>query len=330
VTGTGAPQRLLLLGGGGGLVGRAIVREFSPDWKIRSLHRHPVEAERAAGVEWVPTDLGGRVDWPERLEGVDLVINLAWYRYGSARRFRPLAEGLRRCLRACEARPQLRFLHISVPDAPPALETGLPYLAYKREVDRELRESSLDYTIVRPSMLFGPRDRLLTVMLRLMRRYGRFPLFGEGDYHLSPLAAADLAAILRREAAVPGSRNLIFGGPTRWRYRDLLDRMFAALGRPARYIRLSPRMSVAVARILQDMGSQLIYAYEVEWLLSDRLGPPPYSRTRPAPPVRRAVSGGRGPSAQRRGLLNPGGVDPGVRPGPIPGGLREGLPARAR
>ncbi|MHB1434649.1 MAG: NAD(P)H-binding protein [Thermoplasmata archaeon] len=276
MSGPGASRRLLLLGGGGGLVGRAILREFSGDWQIRSLHRHPVAGESAAGVEWIPTDLGGAVDWARRLEGVDLVINVAWYRYGSARRFRPLVEGLRRCLRACEAVPHLRFLHISVPDAPATLETGLPYLACKREIDREVKESSLEYSIVRPSMLFGPRDRLLTVMLRLMRRYGRFPLFGDGEYHMSPLAAADLAAILRREAALPGSRSLVFGGPTRWRYRDLLDRMFAALGQPPRYVRLSPGLSVAVARMIQSLGSSLLYAYEVEWLLSDRLGPPPY------------------------------------------------------
>jgi NADH dehydrogenase len=156
------------------------------------------------------------------------------------------------------------------------LESGLPYLTFKREVDRALEASSLSYSIVRPSMLFGPGDRLLTVMLRLMRRYGRFPLFGDGEYHVSPLAASDLAAILRREATLPGSRNLVFGGPVRWKYRDLLDRMFMALGQKPRYVQLSPALSVGVARLIQDMGSSLIYAYEVEWLLSDRLGPPPY------------------------------------------------------
>ncbi|MFG1530079.1 MAG: NAD(P)H-binding protein [Thermoplasmata archaeon] len=276
MNGPGAPRRLLLLGGGGGLVGRAVLREFSSDWQIRSLHRHPVEGEAAAGVEWIPTDLGGGVDWPRRLRGVNLVLNVAWYRYGSAGRFRSLADGLRRCLRACEDVPRLRWVHISVPPAPAALESGLPYLTFKREVDRALEASSLSYSIVRPSMLFGPGDRLLTVMLRLMRRYGRFPLFGDGEYHVSPLAASDLAAILRREATLPGSRNLVFGGPVRWKYRDLLDRMFMALGQKPRYVQLSPALSVGVARLIQDMGSSLIYAYEVEWLLSDRLGPPPY------------------------------------------------------
>lgn len=267
-------------------MGRAILKEFSPDWQIRSVHRHPVPGEAAAQIEWIPQDIGAPTDWSRLLSNVDLVINVAWYRYGSVRRFRPLAQGLIRCIYACEKIPGLRFLHLSVPDAPESMEQGLPYLTFKRRVDRALEASSLDYAILRPSMLFGPGDRLLTVMLRLLHRYGRFPMFGDGNYHVSPLAASDLAAILRREAGRAHRSTQIFGGPERWRYRDLTDRMFAALGLPPKYIHLSPRQSIWLARLIQGVGSSLIYAYEIEWLLSDRLGPEPYSGLdRPLAPV---------------------------------------------
>jgi hypothetical protein len=52
--------------------------------------------------------------------------------------------------------------------------------------------------------------------------------------------------------------------------------MWAALGRTPRYWRLSPRNSIRLARFLEGMGSHLLYAYEVEWLLSDMLGVGPY------------------------------------------------------
>ncbi len=135
-------------------------------------------------------------------------------------------------------------------------------------------------------MLFGPNDKLLTVMLRTMARYHRFPMFGDGEYHVSPIAARDLARILRREARLSDRHTVSAGGPTRWRYRDLTDRMFSALGRPPRYVRFSPRGSVRLARFLETLGSDLLYAYEVEWLLSDALGPPAYSGLeRPLAPV---------------------------------------------
>lgn len=269
-------RRLLLVGGGGGFVGRAVLRAFAPDWTLRSLHRHPVPEERERGVEWIAGDASTVIDWNPLLKDVDLVINLAWYRTGSDRRFRPLAAGLMKLVASSEANGVRRFLQVSVPDAPPTLESELPYLVRKREVDRALAESRLDHTIVRPTMLFGPGDKMLTVMLRTMARYRRFPLFGDGAYHVSPLAVTDLARILRRESERTGRATVSVGGPTRWVYRDLTDRMFGALGIPPRYFRLSRQGSVRLARWLEAFGSSLLYAYEVDWLLSDRLGLPPY------------------------------------------------------
>ena len=268
--------RLLLVGGGGGLAGRAVLEEFGPHFSIRSLHRHPVASEAAANVEWVRGDASGIADWGPLLVDVDLVVNLAWYRQGSSRVFRPLAEGLVRLIQASERAGSPRWVQVSVPDAPAHLETQLPYLSFKRVVDRALSASSLSFSIVRPTMLFGPKDKLLTVMIRTVARYHRFPMFGDGEYHVSPLAARDLARILRREAGLAERHTVSAGGPTRWRYRDLTDRLFAVLGRAPRYVHFSPRGSVRLARLVEALGSSLLYAYEVEWLLSDRLGLPAY------------------------------------------------------
>jgi len=268
--------RLLVVGGCGGLVGRAVLEEFGGDRAIRSYHRTAVARESASGVEWVPGDVAATTDWASVVADVDTVVNLAWYRQARASRFRRLAAGLTALVRASEAAGVRRFVHISVPAAPPALETGLPYLAEKRAVDRALAESRLEYAILRPTMLFGAPDRLATVMLRTMARYHRFPMFGDGAYHVAPFAVGDLARAIRLEGERGGRRTIDLGGPRRYRYRELTDRMFASLGRPPRYVRLSPRGAVRLAALLEGLGSSLLYAYEVEWLLSDRLGLPAY------------------------------------------------------
>ncbi len=279
----GRPERprLLVVGGTGGFVGRAVRNEFQRDFVLRSVHRHPVPEERAPDVEWVPSDVASIGDWAPVLRGVDVVLNLAWYRQGRDRKYRRLAAGLGRLIAASERAEVRRFVQVSVPEAPPNLEVSLPYLARKREVDRALASSSLDFVVLRPTMLFGPRDKLLTVMMRTIARYRRFPMFGDGGYHVSPLAVGDLARVIRREAATGGRRTVPVGGPVRWRYRDLTDVLFAALGLPARYFELTPRGSVRIARLLEAFGSTLIYAYEVEWLLSDRLGLAPYEGLSP-------------------------------------------------
>jgi uncharacterized protein YbjT (DUF2867 family) len=268
--------RLLVVGGCTGLVGRAVLREFGPTHRIRSVHPHPTPAETAAGVEVVAADAGTIADWQPILRDVDTVLLLAWYRQPRHRHFVRLAEGLLRLVRDAQAAGVRRFVHVSVPDAPPSMELGLPYLAQKRRVDRAVEASGLRYAIVRPTMLFGPRDRLLTVMLRTIRRYRFFPMFGDGAYHVSPVAADDLAAILRREGERGGRTNVVVGGPERWVYRELTEAMFAVLGLRPRYWYLSPSGSVRVATWMERLGSSLIYAYEVEWLLADLLGLPSY------------------------------------------------------
>ena len=268
--------RLLLVGGGGGLVGRHVLAEFAEDWRIRSVHPHPAPGEVERGIEWVRADAGSVPDWKPLLGDVDVVLNVAWWRFGPDRRFRPLAEGLLRLVRDAEEVGVPRFLHVSVPDATAHLETEFPYLVQKRRVDRALEASRLSYAIVRPTMLFAARDKLLTVMLRTMARYHRFPMFGDGAYHVSPIGASDLARILRREAGLTVSHNVTAGGPKRWRYSDLTDAMFRSLDRPPRYFRLAPRGALRLARLLETLGSSLLYAYEVEWLLADLLGLPPY------------------------------------------------------
>lgn len=291
---TDRSRRLLLVGGTGGLLGRSVGPELLPAFTLRSVHRHPSAWEGAHDVEWVAGDVTRAVDWGSLLDGVDGVVTLAWYRWGPADRFRRLYEGLHDLLGAARSVGVRRFVHVSVPDAPTSLERGLPYLVWKRRFDAELRASGLSYRILRPTAMFGPGDVLLGVMMRMVRRYPFFPLFGSGEYHLSPIAADDVARAIHLELDGRSTGTVDLGGPTRYRYRDLVDLMFRLAGKRPRYLRLSPRASLALARLLQGAGSKLLYAYEVTWLLSDLLGPPPYAGLdrplRPVEPYLRAVA----------------------------------------
>lgn len=277
---------LLVVGGCGGLVGRAVLEEFSSDHRILSLHRHRAPNEAGGAVEWIRADAASITDWTPVLHGVDRLLIVAWHRAGGRRRFVPLGKALVRLVRDAERAGVARAIHLSVPPAPERLETTLPYLTAKRAVDRALEQSSLDHAIVRPTMLFGGRDKLLSVMLRTMHRYRRFPMFGDGRYHISPLAARDLASILRHEFEATGRHTTLVGGPRRWQYRELTDRLFAFLELEPRYVSLSPGASIRLARLLETFGSTRIYAYEVEWLLSDLLGLPAYTGLgRPLTPI---------------------------------------------
>lgn len=256
-------------------MGRAVLPELLPHFRIRSIHRHLAVNEGSA-VEWVRADVKAVEDWAPLLVDVQVVLNLAWYRWDSEDAFRTLHDGLRRLLGAAVRARVSRFLQVSVPAAPASIETALPYLVYKRRFDAALEASGLSYRIVRPTMLFGPGDVLLGVMMRLMRRYPVFPMFGDGSYHVSPVAVVDLARVLLGEARGSGRGILDLGGPERMTYRELTDRMFRLLGKRPRYWGWSGPTARRLTALLVALGSTTLYPYEVEWLMSDMLGLPPH------------------------------------------------------
>jgi hypothetical protein len=55
----------------------------------------------------------------------------------------------------------------------------------------------------------------------------------------------------------------------------MTDRMFALLAKRPRYWNLSERGGERLARVLEAVGSTLLYAYEVDWLTSGMLDLPP-------------------------------------------------------
>jgi uncharacterized protein YbjT (DUF2867 family) len=292
----GRRTRVLLVGGGGGFVGRQLLPLLAREYLIRSVHRHPVPVERVTHVEWIAADVGTVTDWRPILQDVEVVVNLAWYRWGPPAKFRQLCRGLERLLAAATEAGVERFLHVSVPPAPDRMELELPYLRWKRQFDRALEASGLSHAIVRPTLLFGPGDVLLTVMLRTIQRYPFFPMFGDGGYRLNPLSVGDLAQLLQGLTTSPRSGIINVGGPEVFRYRDLTDLIFRVAGKRPRYWSMSERNGIRLAGLLQSLGSTKLYAYEVEWLVSDRLVqptwiPPGGSLQRVEPYLRRLAAG---------------------------------------
>lgn len=122
----------------------------------------------------------------------------------------------------------------------------------KRAGEAALRASSLEWTILRPSMIYGtPRDRNLVRLLRWLRRWpvvpaplgGRTP---QQPVHVDDLADAIVASLERPAAA---RREYDVGGPEPIALSEVIRECAAALGRSAWILPLplSPAHAAAVA-----------------------------------------------------------------------------------
>lgn len=97
----------------------------------------------------------------------------------------------------------------------------------------------VQWVILRPTLVYGlGQDKNITEIARFSRRFGFFPLLGPGHGLRQPVHAVDVAgacaAALTATAAANRAYNLS-GGET-LAYRDMVTRVFSALGRPVRLL----------------------------------------------------------------------------------------------
>ncbi|MBN1517774.1 NAD(P)H-binding protein [Candidatus Sumerlaeota bacterium] len=106
--------------------------------------------------------------------------------------------------------------------------TKFPDIISQRVIDGEnaIRESDLDYTIIRASMIYGSaRDNNMHNLLMRLRRWPVFPLPGGGKTHIQPVFVEDLCqallAALERDATRGKEYNIC--GPEPLALREAIE-----------------------------------------------------------------------------------------------------------
>ena len=133
-----------------------------------------------------------------------------------------------------------------------AIFTGLPSASrvVRLEAESAVQSSALDWTILRPTMIYGTaRDRNISRLLRLLRRWPVFPLCGNGLWqpiYVEDLADAVVAALdspqtSRRVYNVAGAQPLVLA--------DLVRTAAYAVGRNVSLIRVPLQAAVLGARL---------------------------------------------------------------------------------
>ena len=124
-----------------------------------------------------------------------------------------------------------RFIQISALGVGPDGETG--YQRSKFEAEEYVRESSLNWTILRPSMITGPGDHVTGMFSGMIKRLPAVPVIGEGHYVLQPVhiddIAAGLSALLDDNQAF--GKTYEIGGPEILTFNEILDRIGTGIGK---------------------------------------------------------------------------------------------------
>jgi dihydroflavonol-4-reductase len=168
------------------------------------------------GVQVINGDLDDVGGLDRAVENQDIVYHVAGMvaARDEAEFLRCNRDGTRNLVTATERQGRARFVLVSSLAAAGPAELGTPLLgtepprpvtAYGRSklaAEQVVRSSSLPWSIVRPPIVYGPRDREVLKVFRLAR-LGLAPVFGDGAQELSAVHAADLAQALLAVAQAP-------------------------------------------------------------------------------------------------------------------------------
>ena len=145
------------------------------------------------------------------------------------------------------------------------------YGALYREIEAEMRRSKVQWSILRPSMIYGnERDRNMHRLLRAIAVTPVFPVFGPGTSLMQPVHVDDLAAGI--VAAVLGNAEGEFNlaGPEPLPFNDILMQSARAVGRPLRLWHVDHFLAASIVKTCERLPRFPIKHEQVMRLLEDK------------------------------------------------------------
>lgn len=175
-----------------------------------------------------------RDDLAAALDGADAVVHLvAIPRESRGRTFDEInVRGTQRVVEAAKWIGAHRFVHLSVLGV--ADDPTLKYLHSKWRGEEAVRASDLEWTVLRPSIMFGTGDGFFSLIRTTLRWWspGIVAIPGRGDVRFQPLSADDLAIAV--EASLTDASHVRrvheLGGPAYLSYAEIVDAVMAATG----------------------------------------------------------------------------------------------------
>ena len=124
-----------------------------------------------------------------------------------------------------------RYLHMSANGTRQQAVSN--YHQTKWRAEELVRNSDLDWTIFRPSLIYGREDQFISMLVRFIRLLPLVPVIGDGQYRLQPVPVEQIASGFASALDKPVALHKTYhcGGADCLSYNQVLDLVAAAIGK---------------------------------------------------------------------------------------------------
>jgi len=247
-------NKILVLGGTG-FVGRHLCKELARlQYRVTVPTRNASRAQAGQSLpslDLVQADVHDEATLARLVPGHDAVVNLVAILHGSSFEFQRVhVELVKKIVRACTDAGVPRLVHISALGA--GKDAPSMYQRTKAAGEAAIQGSSLDWTVLRPSVMFGEGDKFLTLFARLQGVFPIMPLAG-ADTLFQPVWVGDvvnaIVQCLQRDDT--GGRTYEACGPDRFTLRQLVKLAGSLSGHPRPVVSLPPVLARLQAFLME-------------------------------------------------------------------------------
>jgi NADH dehydrogenase len=227
----------ILVAGGSGFIGTNLCRELDEQGHdVTALARNPEQVDLPAGVDTAVGDVTALDSLSEPAQGKDAIVNLV----ALSPLFKPEGGdemhesvhlgGTENLVDAAQAADVDRFLQMSALGADPQGPTS--YIRAKGRAEEVVQESSLSWTIIRPSVVFGDDGEFVS-FTKLLAPPFLTPLPGGGETRFQPIYVEDLVPMLIDvlESDEHVEKTYELGGPEKLTLAEVAKQAHQADGR---------------------------------------------------------------------------------------------------
>ncbi|MCA1926902.1 MAG: complex I NDUFA9 subunit family protein [Calditerrivibrio sp.] len=230
-------MKKVFLTGATGFVGSEILKKLiEKGYYVKALVRNRNSIKISSGnLEISEGDILNYQSVKNGVAGSDVVINLVGiireipYKNVTFENMHFVAT--KNCVDAAKELNVNRFIQMS---ANGTRENAVSqYHKTKYKAERYLVESGLNYTILRPSLIYGENDSFINMLNDIMKKVPIFSYFGDGSYPMQPVSVYEVAEIfvncIEKDETIGGIYPIC--GDKKFTYKELLNSIMEVTGR---------------------------------------------------------------------------------------------------
>lgn len=229
---------------------------------VRTLTNHP-NRENPFGdrVQVFPYTFDHPDQLRKTLQGTSTFVNTYWVRFPRGKAtFETAVQNTRTLIAAAKEAGVERIVHVSI--ANPSPKSPLGYYRGKQEVEQAVIDSGLAYSILRPTVIFGPEDILINNIAWFVRRFPAFAIPGDGQYRIRPIFVQDMAKLLADAVEETGNTIIDAVGPETFSFEELVTLIARESGRSVPLVHLPASLAYVATLVAGRFVGDMVLTWE--------------------------------------------------------------------